>query len=428
MPMFSRRISQLEVRWIFMDSINTVNGILRKYGERYRAELPFLSVHEKKIMRALELCRTEALGGRIEVCDKCGHTVRLYNSCRNRHCPQCQFMKKEKWIASKKNEIFPFQYFHIVFTLPDKLNPIVFRNKKLLYDNLFNKVKETLLSISDEKKYFGAKIGFFSILHTWGQKLNMHPHLHCVVPGGGYSEKERRWKSCRENYLLPVEVVKKRFRSLFLLELKAMYKRGDLFLSNSEYQNADAFYQLIDELFSMEWVVYIKESFKNSDSVIEYLGRYTHRIAISNYRILKVEDDKVSFTYKDYKENNAKKTMTLSALDFIRRFMTHVLPLRYVRIRYYGIMSNRNKKNNLENCYEFFNLEHRIKDLPGAWDDIYMEITGIDIHICTVCGEGQMIVKGGIEKTFTDRLLLKQPEFKSDRHSISLLQPRYICI
>jgi len=307
-------------------------------------------------------------------------------------------MKKEKWIASKKNEIFPFQYFHVVFTLPDKLNPIVFRNKKLLYDNLFNKVKETLLSISDEKKYFGAKIGFFSILHTWGQKLDMHPHLHCVVPGGGYSEEEGRWKSCRENYLLPVAVVKKRFRSLFLLELKAMYKRGELFLSGSEYQKSDAFYRLIDELFSMDWVVYIKESFSNSDSVIEYLGRYTHRIAISNYRILKVENDKVSFTYKDYRENNAKKTLTLSALDFIKRFMTHVLPSHYVRIRYYGIMSNRNKKSCLEECYEYFEIERKIAELSDDWDDIYLEVTGIDIHTCPECGEGQMIIIGGIGK------------------------------
>jgi hypothetical protein len=177
-----------------------------------------------------------------------------------------------------------------------------------------------------------------------------------------------------------------------------MYKRGDLFLSGSEYQNADAFYRLIDELFSMDWVVYIKESFSNSDSVIEYLSRYTHRIAISNYRILKVENDEVSFSYKDYKESNAKKTLTLSVMDFIRRFMTHVLPSRYVRIRYYEIMSNRNKKSNLEDCYEFFELERRMKDLPGAWEDIYMEITGIDIHICPECGEGRMIVKVGIEE------------------------------
>jgi len=289
-----------------MDSINTVNGIFRKYGDQYRAEHPFLSVHEKKVMRAIETCRTEDLGGRIEVCDKCGHIS--------------------------------------------------------------------------------------------GQKLNMHPHLHCVVPGGGYSEEEGRWKSCRENYLLPVEVVKKRFRSLFLLELKAMYKKGELFLSGSEYLNADAFYRLIDELFSIDWVVYIKESFSNSDSVIEYLGRYTHRIAISNYRILKVDKDEVSFAYKDYKEINTKKTMTLSALDFIRRFMTHVLPSRYVRIRYYGIMSNRNKKSSLEECYEFFEIERKIAELSDDWDDIYLEVTGIDIHICPECGEGRMIVIGGIEK------------------------------
>ena len=369
----------------------TVNDIFKTYGEEYRKQNPFLSIHEKKTMRAIELCRTEALGGRIEVCDHCGNTIFLYHSCRNRHCPQCQFMKKEQWIENKKNEIFPFQYFHVVFTLPNKLDTIVLWNKKIIYDLLFSKVKETLLSVSEDAKYFGAKIGFFSILHTWGQKLNLHPHLHCVVPGGGYSEKEKKWKKSSKNFLFPVKVLKARFRSLFLTELKKMYKQGKLVLSGTDYSCPNEFYKLIDDLFQIDWVVYIKESFRNSDSVIEYLARYTHRIAISNYRIVKVEDDRVFFTYKDYKDNNTKKTMSLPVMEFIRRFMLHIVPSRYVRIRYYGLMANRNKKDSLQECYEYFELEHKIKEISKGWDDIFLNVTGIDLHKCPVCGIGNMV-------------------------------------
>ena len=371
----------------------TVNDILRAYGQEYRKQNPFLSIHEKKTMRAIELCRTEALGGRIDVCDHCGNTVFLYHSCRNRHCPLCQFMKKEQWIENKKNEVFPFQYFHVVFTLPNKLDTIVLWNKKIIYDLLFGKVKETLLSISEDTKYFGAKIGFFSILHTWGQKLNLHPHLHCVVPGGGYSEKEKKWKKSSKNFLFPVKVLKARFRSLFLTELKKMYKQGELVLSGTDYSRPNEFYKLIDDLFRIDWVVYIKESFNNPDSVIEYLARYTHRIAISNYRIVKVEDDRVFFFYKDYKENNKKKIMSLPVMEFIRRFMLHIVPLRYVRIRYYGLMANRNKKNSLKECYDYFELEHKIKEISKGWDDIFLDVTGIDVHKCPVCGIGNMVCR-----------------------------------
>ena len=242
-----------------MNSIKTVNDIFKVYGKEYDKKYPYLSVHEKKIIRAIELCRTEELGGRIEECDNCGYTVTLYNSCRNRHCPQCQFMKKEEWILKRKEEVFPFEYFHVVFTLPDELNTIVFHNKRILYTLLFNTVKETLLSVADEKKYLGAKIGFFSILHTWGQKLNLHPHLHCVIPGGGYSDFKKKWIKCRKNYLLPVKVLKRRFRSLFLKGLKNLYKSNRLFLSRIKYSNGVIFQSLVDELFKKEWVVYIKE-------------------------------------------------------------------------------------------------------------------------------------------------------------------------
>ena len=376
----------------------TINDIFRVYGEEYRKLNPFQTIHEKKIMRALEICRTHILGGRIEVCDHCGNTVKLFHSCRNRHCPQCQFMKKEQWIASKKKEIFPFQYFHVVFTLPDKLDTIVLRNKKKIYKLLFDKVKETLLTVSDEKKYFGAKIGFFSILHTWGQKLNLHPHLHCVVPGGGYSENEKKWIKSPKNYLFPVDVLKRRFRSLFLVELKRMYKEKELYLTGTDYSDPKIFFKLIDDLFETNWVIYLKESFNNSDSVIEYLARYTHRIAISNHRILKVENNRVFFSYKDYKENNQKKVMSLPVMEFIKRFLWHIVPARFVRIRYYGLLANRNKKINLEKCYEYFEMEQRIEEITKDWDKIYFEVTGIDIHKCPVCEKGNMVCLDDIEK------------------------------
>lgn len=361
----------------------TVNDIFRTFGDSYREKHPFLSVHEKKIMRAIELCRTENLGGRIEVCGQCGHTVLHYHSCRNRHCPQCQFMRKEQWIESRKNEVFPFQYFHVVFTLPHKLNGIVLRNKKLLYDLLFAKAKETLLSAAENRKYFGAKIGFFSILHTWGQKLDLHPHLHCVVPGGGYDEKTGIWKKSARDYLLPVNVLKLRFRSLFLKGLKELYKQNLLFLPGIGYQS---FQRLVDELFETDWVVYLKESFRNSDTVIEYLARYTHRIAISNYRIIKTENDNVHFSYKDYKENNTRKIMILPAHDFIGRFLLHVLPKRYTRIRYYGLLAHRNKKIKLDSCFAFFKKKRKIREICKGPDELFFELTGIDIHKCPKCG------------------------------------------
>lgn len=366
----------------------TVNQIFRQYGEAFRKKVPGLSDQQKKIMRAIEQCRTPELGSRIEVCDHCGHTVILHHSCRNRHCPQCQFMKKEAWIEKKKHEVFPFQYFHLVFTLPHHLIPLVLRNKQQIYDLLFQTVKETLLSVSDEKKHFGARIGFFSILHTWGQKLNLHPHLHCVVPGGGLVGK--KWIKSPKDFLFPVEVLKRRFRSLYLTGLKTLYNKQQLDIEGSEWESPARFRKLIDSLFKTDWVVYVKESFRNSDTVIEYLGRYTHRIAISNHRIVQIEDGKVSFRYKDYKQNNTQQVLTVSAEDFIRRFMQHTLPARYVRIRYYGIMANRNKRDYLANCLEYYNLEPKEPEEELPWYERMLKVTGVDVYCCPGCRKGKL--------------------------------------
>jgi hypothetical protein len=369
---------------------STVNSIFREYAAEYINKYK-PGDYEIKIIRAIIDCRTEALGGHIQKCDQCGDKITLYNSCRNRHCPQCQFMKKEQWILDRKEEVLPYQYFHVVFTLPDKLNPIVYRNKKIIYKLLFDKTKETLISVSRDEKYFGAKIGFFSILHTWGQKLNLHPHVHCVVPGGGYREDKDKWVRAPAGYLIPYEVLKQRFRSIFLVGLKQLHKEGRLYLWNTEYTDKKIFQQLIDELFKTEWIVYIKESFNNSDSVIEYLAKYTHRIAISNHRIISLENGVVTFSYKDYADGNKKKRMSLSVMQFMRCFLLHVVPYKFVRIRYYGILSNSIKRRQLEKCREYYRIRGSVK-IKKEWFEIYRIVTGIDIFECKKCHKGRMIM------------------------------------
>lgn len=384
-----------------MKSTTTINDIFRIFGNSYRAEHPELSLHEIKIMRAIEVCRTEVLGGRVEKCDNCEHEVFLYNSCRNRHCPQCQFMKKETWILERKKDVLPFTYFHVVFTLPHKLNPIVIRNKRIIYNLLFHKCKETLLSVANDKKYFGAQIGFFAILHSWGQKIDLHPHLHCVVPGGGFCEDRNKWIQASQKFLLPKDVLKPRFRSFFLKGLKELNNSGRLYLRGTPFAEKKNFQDLIDSLFADEWVVYIKESFQGKESVIEYLARYTHRIAISNYRILSLKGDMVTFKYRDYKDGNREKIMEMKAISFMQRFMIHVVPRRFVRIRYFGILAHRNKKNAIKSCREFHGVEKKIEDTPKSWCEIYYITTGRKVTACPVCTTGTLVLKGLIpENTY----------------------------
>lgn len=380
-----------------MNCSTTVNEIFRAYSNSYLQTYPKASLQERKVLRSIEICRTEALGGRIEECDYCGHKIILYNSCRNRHCPQCQSMKKEKWILERKNEVLPFTYFHIVFTLPDTLNPIVIRNKKIIYNLMFRICKETLLSVSIDEKYFGADIGFFSILHTWGQKLNLHPHLHCVVPGGGYSKKKKKWVFAPDNYFVPVEVLKKRFRSLFLQGLKELRREEKLYLQGTPFADSGKFQGMIDSLFSTNWVVYLKESFQGRESVIEYLARYTHRIAISNNRIIGLKDGIVKFKYRDYSDGNREKIMELPALSFVNKFLKHVLPHRFVRIRYFGLLSHRNKKRAINECLKFYNIRKQKKDIPLTWREMYSKVTGKNISSCPGCRKGKLVVKEILE-------------------------------
>ena len=367
----------------------TVNDIIRRNWDRYREKYS-VSEHERKIFRHIMACRTEEMGARVQRCDSCDYTLTLYNSCRDRNCPSCQSMKKERWIHERKDELLPFQYFHVVFTLPDRLDPIVARNKEKVYALLFAKVKETLLSAASEKEYFGAKIGFFAILHTWGQKLNIHPHLHCVVPGGGYDTRTKKWKRCKKDFFISFEVLAARFRSLFLAALKKMKNEKKLVLEGSGYDHPDLFQSLIDELWNKQWNVFLKETYESETNVIDYLGRYTHRIAISNYRIVKVEDDYVYFTYKDYKADNKREVKKMQVLEFMRRFCFHIVPKRFVRIRYYGLLAHRNRSGTIRECREFFEIKFEAKKQAYTWVDIFIKVMGRDPFRCPKCGTGRL--------------------------------------
>jgi len=366
----------------------TVNSIFSDYAGLYMKK-GCTTDYEKKIIRAISICRTEELGGRKEYCSHCGYVQTLYNSCRNRHCPLCQFMKKEKWILDKKSEVLPYQYFHVVFTIPKELNRIMYHNRRVMYKYFFDTVKQTLFEILCDKKYLGAETGFFGILHTWGQKLNLHPHIHCVIPGGGYRKDKNKWIHASKNFLVSKDVLGPKFMYNFLTGLKKLYNDKEIKVEeNSEYFQK----QIIDKLFNVKWVVYLKESFKNSDSVIEYLSRYTHRIAISNYRIKKVENDKVHFEYRDYKRDNKKFILVMPVLKFMRFFCMHIVPYRFVRIRYYGILSHRNKANRIKECYNFYELKMKHEKIKLSWGEVYSLATGNDVTICRECKKGRMIL------------------------------------
>lgn len=377
--------------FFMMKQTPTINQIFRENGDSYRHRYPKTPLPQLKVMRSIEICRTDEIGSRIEKCDNCSHAVILNNSCRNRHCPLCQNTKKEQWIAQREKEVIPVTYFHVVFTVPDILNEIIWKNKKIMFDLMFTTSKETLLSIAAEEKYFGADIGFFGILHTWGQKLNKHPHIHCVVPGGGFSKKSGKWIHVPYDYFAPFQVIKARYKMLFLKKLKELSRSGKLYLTGTKYEKSDSIKKLIDKLYDKEWVVYLKESFKNSSSVIEYLARYTHKIAMSNYRIVSADNDSVEFKYRDYKDGNKQKICRMDKLEFMRKFLNHTVPHRYVRIRYFGIFSHRNKSKSLELCRKLYHILESISNTPSDWREILMKKTGIDYSVCPECGQGHLV-------------------------------------
>jgi len=328
--------------------------IFRQHGPGYRARHG-LPVEHLKVMRAIETCRTAVLGGHVERCGRCAHQRIAYNSCRNRHCPKCQTLAKEQWLQRRKAELLPIAYFHVVFTVPAVIAQIALQNKRAVFQILFRASAETLLTIAADPQHLGATIGFFSILHSWGQNLLFHPHVHCVVTGGGLSPQQE-WIATRPHFFLSVRVLSRLFRRLFLEALEAAFDQGDLeFHGQLEaLRDPELFQQHLQPARQTEWVVYAKPPFGGPDQVIEYLGRYTHRVALSNQRLLAFHEDQVRFQYKDYHSADPQRwrQMILPVEEFVRRFLLHVLPTGFQRIRHYGLFTNRYRAENIARCRE----------------------------------------------------------------------------
>ncbi|MGD0522917.1 MAG: IS91 family transposase [Terracidiphilus sp.] len=360
--------------------------IFRQHGPAYR-QTHRLPLHQHRLMQAIEACRTPVLGGVVEWCDRCQYTHTHYRSCRNRHCPKCQGLARAKWLAQRTAELLPVEYFHLVFTLPEEIARIAFYNKETIYGLLFHTVSETLLTIARDPQHLGADIGFFAVLHTWGQNLHLHPHLHCVVPGGGISP-DGRWVACRPGFFLPVRVLSRLFRRLFLEVLLQAHADGHLqFFGDLEgLADSDSFQGYLAPLEDKEWVVYAKPPFGGPRQVLEYLGRYTHRVAISNQRLLALREGQVSFRWKDYRHPQRPKVMTLPAEEFIRQFLLHALPRGFQRIRYCGLLANCHRAAKLELCRRL--LTSPCADLlPQVPESV---VARYALHQCPRCGVGTL--------------------------------------
>jgi hypothetical protein len=375
-------------------------AIFRQYGAAYRNQRQ-LPLSQLRVMRAIEACRTAALGGHVEQCSQCHFQRIAYNSCRNRHCPKCQNTERARWLDNRKAELLPVPYFHVVFTVPPQIEAIAFFNKKIVYDILFRAASQTLLTIALDPQHLGATIGLFAVLHTWGQNLLHHPHLHCVVPGGGLSADRRRWTHCRPGFFLPVRVLSRLFRRLFLQALERAFQQGSLrfFDDLSALQTHSGFTAYLAPLRQMEWVVYAKPPFGGPQQALEYLGRYTHRVAISNDRLLAVDSGTVRFQWKDYRQpsQSNSRAMTLPADEFIRRFLIHTLPDGFQRIRHFGFLSNRRRKTNLALCRTLLaNPASELLPPPDSCHELARRISQRPPVRCPQCGTGEMIRLGPI--------------------------------
>jgi hypothetical protein len=374
-----------------------VADVFRRYGEAYRDQHgASMSTAQRRVMTAIEVCRTAALGGHLERCDQCGHERNCFNSCRDRHCPKCQSLARAQWIEDRQSELLDCPYFHVVFTVPEEIAAIAYQNKELVYGILFQTTAETLKTIAADPKHLGAEIGFFAVLHTWGQNLVHHPHLHCVVPGGGISPDGQRWVPCRPGFFLPVRVLSRLFRRRFLECLRKAFDTGKLrfFGSLEPLREPHAFARHLAHTTNSEWVVYAKRPFAGPQQVLDYVGRYTHRVAISNNRLLDVEDGQVRLQWKDYRDGDQVKVMTLPAEEFIRRFLLHVLPDGFQRIRYYGFLGNRNRKQKLAQCRRLLGMQMPAPAPAPEKDyrDRYEDLTGCSLRQCPQCRQGRMVV------------------------------------
>jgi hypothetical protein len=354
--------------------------IFRQHGQSYCRTHRLPSSH-RKVMRAIEVCRTAQLGGHLDRCDGCGFERPAYNSCRNRHCPKCQSLAKARWLEKQTAELLPVGYYHLVFTLPHELNRLVLAHKKILLTLLFKAVSETLLEFGRSR--LGGTLGIVSVLHTWDQTLKDHFHLHCLVPCGALSFDRSRWIPARKNFLFPVKALSRVFRGKFLAFLKPSIDRGEIAPTDTA----------IKTLRQKNWNVYAKKPFGSAHTVLDYLGRYTHRVALSNDRILKIENGKVTLSYRDRKDGDRKKTMVFESHEFIRRFLLHVLPDGFMRIRHFGFLANRAKKQALTQCRKLLDLDPALPHRPvESPKQVLLKITGVDLSRCPRCQTGTMMV------------------------------------
>ena len=365
-----------------------IQEIINKGLEKYEVKNKIMP-YKKKVMEEIKNCKTEGMGAHKYVCDECGYEEIAYNSCRNRHCPNCQTGKKLKWIEARKEEVLNIKYYHVVFTIPSEIYLIALQNQEKMYKILFKASAETLQELARDEKYLGGEIGFFSILHTWGQNMMYHPHVHIVVTGGGLSEIGK-WVEKEEDFFIPVKVMSKKFRGKFLDYMRK--ETINFYGENKDLENPGNYNNLIQKMYEKEWIVYCKEPFKNAESVIQYLGRYTHRVAISNERIVEVREDTVTFKWRDYKEENKMKEMTIGIEEFIRRFMLHILPPKFMKIRYYGILGNRSKKKKLLKCKILTRTKIYVKKkFPTL--ELLKQVLGKDFNLCPCCKKGHMLIQ-----------------------------------
>ena len=354
--------------------------ILDQHLDNYKTQYPLWPEH-RKIVSDLLNCRTAQLGGHIERCNSCGAVRITYHSCRNRHCPKCQHMPRERWLEKRKDEILPVCYFHVVFTLPHELNTVILNNKKVMLNCLFAAASKTLLTFGYNEH--NGTLGFLAILHTWDQKLNAHFHLHCLVPGAALSKDKKRWLPVRHDYLFNQEALSRVFRGKFIERLDHVRKTGALKFTAGAYRNFK------NMLYVKNWVVSVRDPVKRPEHVLEYLARYTHRVAIANSRIKKLENGMVSFTAKNRKKQSTE-TITITAVEFIRRFLLHSLPSGFVRIRYYGFLANRNRRTNLKVIRKLLKLPSQLAKTQASLEEMVLQLTGIDITTCPCCNKGKM--------------------------------------
>ncbi len=401
--------------------------MVRAHGDDYhRAHHP--STAQEAVLKHIADCRTAALGGHLEACDSCGHHRVSYNSCRDRHCPKCQNTARAEWLTQRLERLLPIPYFHVVFTIPAALNPLALRNKKAVFNILFAAASQALSTIARDDKHLGAQVGFTAVLHTWGQNLLFHPHLHCVVTGGGLAVDGVRWVAARQKYLLPVKVLGKLFRGKFLAALDHAFHHGDLDLSGSTAALSDpeAWCRFKDGLYNKDWVVYAKAPFGGPEHVFRYLGNYTHRVAISNHRIVNIAAGKVTFRVKDYADGYKKKLLTLDAVEFLRRFLLHVLPKGFVRIRHYGLCASANVNSKLVTARRLLEPSTEASPPPStepaqaeapSWSERFLALTGIDVMACPACTTGRMVrhrALSPLEVAAYDELLAANKVIKLD--------------